>query len=48
MVVHGTIQGEDIRAGVGYMSDDPVCFWIYEKAAEWKIPVMIHTGGAPL
>lgn len=41
------MKGFKLHAGVGYMPDDPVCYWLYEKAAEWKIPVMVHTGGAP-
>lgn len=41
------MKGFKLHAGVGYMPDDPVCYWIYEKAAEWKIPVMVHTGGSP-
>jgi len=41
------MKGFKLHAGVGYMPDDPVCYWVYEKAAEWKIPVMVHTGGAP-
>ncbi len=41
------MKGFKLHAGVGYMPDDPVCYWVYEKAAEWKIPIMVHTGGAP-
>lgn len=41
------MKGFKLHPGVGYFPDDPVCFWVYEKAAEWKIPVLIHTGGAP-
>ena len=41
------MKGFKLHAGVGYMPDDPVCYWIYEKAAEWNIPIMVHTGGAP-
>jgi uncharacterized protein len=41
------MKGFKLHAGVGYMPDDPVCYWVYEKAADWKIPVMVHTGGAP-
>ena len=41
------MKGLKLHAGVGYMPDDPLCYWIYEKAAEWKIPIMVHTGGAP-
>ena len=39
-----------LHAGVGYMPDDPVCNWVYEKATEWEIPIMCHTGApsAPL
>ena len=36
-----------LHAGVGYMPDDPCCYWVYEKASEWNIPIMVHTGGAP-
>ncbi|HXD43243.1 MAG TPA: amidohydrolase family protein [Ramlibacter sp.] len=39
--------GFKMHAGVGYMPDDPVCNWIYERASEWRIPIMCHTGGAP-
>jgi predicted TIM-barrel fold metal-dependent hydrolase len=28
----------------GFRPDDPVCFPIYEKAVEWKVPVIIHSG----
>ncbi|MBI2317611.1 MAG: amidohydrolase family protein, partial [Betaproteobacteria bacterium] len=41
------MKGFKLHAGVGYMPDDPVCNWVYEKAAAWQIPVMCHTGGAP-
>lgn len=41
------MKGFKLHAGVGYMPDDPLCFWVYEKAATWGIPVMVHTGGAP-
>lgn len=41
------MKGFKLHAGVGYMPDDPVCYWVYEKAAEWNIPIMVHTGGAP-
>jgi predicted TIM-barrel fold metal-dependent hydrolase len=41
------MKGFKLHAGVGYMPDDPVCNWVYEKATEWEIPIMCHTGGAP-
>jgi len=41
------MKGFKLHAGVGYMPDDPVVYWVYEKAAEWKIPVLAHTGGIP-
>lgn len=41
------MKGFKMHAGVGYLADSPECFWIYEKAAEWNIPIMAHTGGAP-
>jgi predicted TIM-barrel fold metal-dependent hydrolase len=41
------MKGFKLHAGTGYMPDDPVCNWVYEKASEWKIPIMCHTGGAP-
>ena len=41
------MQGFKLHAGVGYMPDDPCCYWVYEKASEWNIPIMVHTGGAP-
>jgi predicted TIM-barrel fold metal-dependent hydrolase len=41
------MKGFKMHPGVGYMPQDPCCFWIYEKAQEWNIPILIHTGGAP-
>ena len=41
------MKGFKLHAGVGYLPDSPECFWVYEKAAEWNVPVMVHTGGAP-
>ncbi len=41
------MKGFKLHAGVGYMPDDPCCYWVYEKAAEWGIPIMAHTGGSP-
>ena len=41
------MKGFKLHAGVGYMPDDPACNWVYEKATEWEIPIMCHTGGAP-
>ncbi|MFC2070019.1 amidohydrolase family protein [Chloroflexota bacterium] len=28
----------------GFRPDDPICFPIYEKCVEWKVPVIIHSG----
>jgi predicted TIM-barrel fold metal-dependent hydrolase len=28
----------------GFRPDDPVCFPIYEKCVEWKVPMIIHSG----
>jgi predicted TIM-barrel fold metal-dependent hydrolase len=41
------MKGFKLHPGVGYYPNDPCCFWVYEKAAEWNIPILIHTGGAP-
>ncbi|OGA30806.1 MAG: hypothetical protein A3G80_03860 [Betaproteobacteria bacterium RIFCSPLOWO2_12_FULL_62_13b] len=41
------VKGFKLHAGTGYMPDDPVCNWVYERATEWQIPIMCHTGGAP-
>ncbi len=41
------VKGFKLHAGVGYKADDPACYWVYEKAEEWNIPVMVHTGGSP-
>ncbi len=41
------VKGFKLHPGVGYMPDDPCCYWVYEKASEWNIPILIHTGGAP-
>ena len=41
------MKGFKLHAGVGYMPDDPVCNWVYEKATDWQVPIMCHTGGAP-
>jgi len=41
------MKGFKLHAGVGYLADSPECFWLYEKAAAWNIPVLAHTGGAP-
>ena len=39
--------GFKMHAGVGFMPDDPVCNWIYERATDWQTPIMCHTGGSP-
>jgi predicted TIM-barrel fold metal-dependent hydrolase len=38
------MKGFYFMPATGFKPDDPVCFPIYEKCLEWKVPVIIHCG----
>jgi predicted TIM-barrel fold metal-dependent hydrolase len=38
------MKGFYFMPATGFKPDDPVCFPIYEKCLEWKVPMIIHCG----
>lgn len=39
------MKGFKLMPSAGFMPNDPLCFPFYEKCAEWKVPIMFHSGG---
>ena len=39
------MKGFKLMPSAGFYPNDPVCFPLYEKCAEWGVPVMTHSGG---
>lgn len=41
------VKGLKLHPGAGFRVDDPVCFPIVDKCAEYGLPIYIHTGMQP-
>ncbi|MCP4754165.1 MAG: amidohydrolase [Proteobacteria bacterium] len=39
------LKGFKIMPSSGFKPNDPLCFPLYEKCAEWGVPIMFHSGG---
>ncbi len=39
------MQGFKLHPSAGFFPNDPVCFPLYEKCADWNVPIMFHAGG---
>ncbi len=39
------MKGFKLMPSAGFYPNDPVCFPLYEKCAEWGVPVVLHSGG---
>lgn len=39
------MKGLSLYPAAGFYPDEPVCFPLYEKCAEWGLPVMLGSGG---
>lgn len=39
------MKGFKLHPSAGFKPNDPVCFPLYEKCAEWGVPIMFHSGG---
>ncbi len=38
------MKGFYFMPATGFRPDDPICYPIYEKCIDWKVPVIIHSG----
>ena len=39
------MKGFKLHPSAGFYPNDPVCFPLYEKCADWKVPIVFHSGG---
>jgi len=39
------MRGFKLHPSAGFYPQDPVCFPLYEKCAEWGVPIVFHSGG---
>ncbi len=39
------MKGFKLHPSAGFYPNDPVCFPLYEKCADWGVPIMFHSGG---
>lgn len=39
------MRGFKIMPAAGFYPIDPICFPLYEKCADWKVPILFHSGG---
>lgn len=39
------MKGFKLMPSAGFYPNDPVCFPLYEKCAEWDVPIVLHSGG---
>lgn len=42
------MKGFKLHPSAGFFPQDPLCFPLYEKCAEWKVPIVFHSGGLEL
>ncbi len=42
------MKGFKLHPSAGFYPQDPVCFPLYEKCAEWGVPIVFHSGGLEL
>lgn len=39
------MKGFKLHPSAGFYPNDPVCFPLYEKCADWGVPIVFHSGG---
>jgi len=39
------MKGFKLHPSAGFFPNDPICFPLYEKCADWRVPIVFHTGG---
>jgi len=39
------MKGFKLHPSAGFFPNDPVCFPLYEKCADWGVPIVFHSGG---
>jgi predicted TIM-barrel fold metal-dependent hydrolase len=39
------MKGFKLHPSAGFYPNDPVCFPLYEKCAQWGVPIVFHSGG---
>lgn len=39
------MKGFKLMPSAGFKPNDPLCFPLYERCVDWKVPVMFHSGG---
>ena len=39
------MHGFKLHPSAGFYPNDPVCFPLYEKCADWGVPIVFHSGG---
>lgn len=39
------MKGFKLMPSAGFKPNDPLCFALYEKCADWGVPIMFHSGG---
>jgi hypothetical protein len=39
------MKGFKLHPSAGFFPNDPVCFPLYERCADWRVPIVFHTGG---
>ncbi|MCC6532995.1 MAG: amidohydrolase [Burkholderiales bacterium] len=39
------MKGFKLMPAAGFKPNDPLCFPLYEKCTQWKVPIMFHSGG---
>jgi len=39
------MRGFKLHPSAGFYPNDPVCFPLYEKCADWGVPIVFHSGG---
>lgn len=42
------MRGFKLHPSAGFFPNDPVCYPIYEKCADWGVPIVFHSGGIEL
>jgi hypothetical protein len=42
------MKGFKLHPSAGFYPQDPVCFPLYEKCADWGVPIVFHSGGLEL
>lgn len=42
------MRGFKLHPSAGFYPNDPICFPIYEKCADWGVPIVFHSGGIEL